>query len=459
MIVSLFALFEEVVVAHWERVHVEPDFAGVTRAERRGGSYLRYHPDRLAGVRNVLTPDTLEYAAEVTTSVAKLGSRLAANPLPALYSTALRSESISSSWIENIRATPRDVAVAQVYDQAATHHANLIVRNVAAMRGAIDVLGAGAWKHEHLWEIQHTLLPNHAAGYRQGQVWIGGTNKLNADYAAPPGLTVHGYVEDLLAYANTSGDLPLVLAAVIHAQFETIHPFEDGNGRVGRALVHGVLRRAGLIDGGVIPLSTALRNDVSGYIGALTSYRYDGNDRAAALDGYVKRFLTYVELATAAAGTLVDAVTSLLDSWRQVTAGVRAGASLPRALDVIVENPVISAPFLGTQLQVSSRRAQLLIGQLQGVGILSPATGRYKRAPLYQADDLLALLAFGAEAGPRASAPVLRGAAGHAQDEPVVGGGVAPSLVHRCGAPTAKGPCQNKVSRDGLRCWRHTEKN
>lgn len=441
-------------MASWERVQVDPDFTGVTRAERRGGSYLRYHPDRLADVSNQLSPDTLEYAADVSTAVARLGGRLAANPLPALYSTALRSESLSSSWIENIRATPRDVAVAQVYEQAASHDALGVLRNVAAMREGIDVLGDGAWKHDHLWNIQHTLLPYQERGYRTDQVWIGGTNKLNASYAAPPGSTVHGYVEDLLDYANTSGDLPLVLAAIVHAQFETIHPFADGNGRVGRALVHGVLRRAGLVDGGVIPLSTALRNDVDGYIRALTTYRYDGDQRATALDEYVGHFLTYVETATATAWTFLDATTGLLDRWRAAIAGVREGASLPHALDVVVENPVISASVLAKTLNLSNRRAQDLIHQLQGVGVLSPATGKYKNVPLYQSDDLLALLSLGAEAGPRATVPRL----GKPLGQPDGGGAAAPSaLVHRCGAATPKGSCQNKVLQPGHRCWRHPD--
>ncbi|WP_244931994.1 Fic family protein [Nocardioides sp. W7] len=437
-------------MAHWERVPVPPDYAGTTRAERQGGSYLRYHPDRLASVANTLVPEVLEHAAEVSTALARLGGRLRANPLPVLYSTTLRSEAISSSWIEGIRATARDIAVAQISDEAATQTATQIVRNVAAMKDAVAVLGAGQWEHGHLWGIQHDLLPWQPAGYRRDQVWIGGTNKLNADYAAPPGSTVQSYMEDLLAYANTSGDLPVVLAAVIHAQFETIHPFEDGNGRVGRALVHGVLKRAGLIDGGVIALSTALRNDVAGYVSALTSYRYDGNERAPALNDYVARFLVYVESATAAAEHFADAATGLHDRWRAATAGVRSDAALHRAVDLIIENPVVSARFLAEHLELSLRRAEKLVQQLQEVRILSSATGKYRKSPLYQADDILTLLSFGAEAGPRTPAPERLGfgdAAGGAGPQPV--------LVHRCGEPTSKGPCQNRVPAADRTCWRH----
>src|SRR5579885_2535279 len=146
-------------MAKWERVKVPPDFQGATRAERQGGSYLRYHPDLLRDVSNSLAPEVVEHAADVSTGLAILGGRLRASPLPVLYATTLRSESISSSWIEGIRATPRDVAVAQIGTDAASHTAAQIVRNVAAMKDAIELLGAGAWTHEHIWDIQHQLLP------------------------------------------------------------------------------------------------------------------------------------------------------------------------------------------------------------------------------------------------------------------------------------------------------------
>ncbi len=438
-------------MAYWERVPVSPDFAGVTRAERAGGSYRRYHPDLLVGTSNAMEPAVAEYAAEVSTALARLGERLRANPLPISYSTMIRSESISSSWIEGIRETPRAVALAQIGDHAASHSASQIVRNVNSMKEAMALLGAGAWEHEDIVRIHHDLLPWHPPGYRRDQVRVGGTNKLNAEYVAPPGEKVQHYMDDLLAYANTSGDLPLVQAAVIHAQFETIHPFADGNGRVGRALVHGILKRSGLIDAGVIALSTAFRNDERGYVEALTSYRYDGLQRAPALNVYLDRFLTYVETATASADRFVDAAVDIHRRWRAAVAGVRSDSSLHRAADLVVENPVISAPFLAERLGVSGVSAQKLVRKLVAANIVAPATGKYRRSALYQADDILTLLAFGSEAGARTPGPgrPLR------QDDAGSADGIGPTVVHRCGHPTTKGPCQNRVPVAAQRCWRH----
>lgn len=384
-------------LAHWERVQVPPDYAGLTRADRRGGSYLRYHPDRLASVSNTLDGEVLEYAADVSVALGRLGERLRSNPLPILYSTMIRSESISSSWIEGIRENARAIAVAQIGDEAASHNATAVIRNVEAMKDAVELLGAGTWTHEKVLDIHHDLLPWHRPGYRTEQVWIGGTNKFNADYAGPPQELVHSYMTDLLDYANTSGDLPVVQAAIIHAQFETIHPFEDGNGRVGRALLHGILKRAGLVDGGVIPLSSVLRADVNGYVKALTAYRYDGDDRARALNAYVEQLLDYVSAAVSAAERFRLAAIDVHDRWTQSVSGFRSDSSIHRAVDLLVEYPVISARFVADNLGVSTVSAQKLIKQLDSVGIVRTAAGKYRKSALYQADDILDLLEHGAE--------------------------------------------------------------
>jgi Fic family protein len=212
---------------------------------------------------------------------------------------------------------------------------------------------------------------------------------------------VRPYMDDLLNYANTSGDLPVVQAAIIHAQFETIHPFEDGNGRGGRALFHGILKRAGLVDDGVIPLSTVLRNDVNGYVKALTSYRYDGDERGRALNLYVKQFLNYVGAAVSEAERFRLAAIDIHQRWKQSVSGFRSDSSIHRAVDLVGEYPVISARFLADNLGVSTVSAQKLVKQLDSAGIVRAATGKYRKSALYQADDILDLLERGADASSR----------------------------------------------------------
>ena len=440
-------------MAYWEQVRVDPDYAGASRRERQGGTYRRYHPDRLVGSDTSVSGPVLEHVVDVTGALQRFGARLRANPFPVLYSTALRSESISSSWIEGVRATPRDVAFAELssddpaVDAGGTtaHVASQVARNVRAMQDAVDLLGAGKWEHEQIWDIHHELLPWHRRGYRQTQVWIGGVTPLDAEYAGPPHESVRDYMDDLLEYVNTAGDLPVLAAALVHAQFESIHPFSDGNGRVGRALVHGVLKRAGLVEGGILPLSSALRNDAPGYVAALTAYRYDGTTpaaRTAALDDYVSRFLAYIGDAVASANHFVDAALALDARWRESVSGARTDGAIHRALDVVIEQPVLTTRFLAGRLRVTSRRAEDLVGQLVSIGVLNPGSGKYRRSAVYQSNDILTLLEFGAEAGPATPAPVL--AAGRQVH-----------LVHRCGEPTAKGSCANRVPEPGMKCWRH----
>ena len=136
-----------------------------------------------------------------------------------------------------------------------------------------------------------------------------------------------------------------------------------------------------------------------------TIYRYDGVGREPALNLYLDRFLTYVETATASAARFVDAAVDIHGQWRAAVAGVRSDSSLHTAVDLVVEHPVISAPFLAERLGVSGVSAQKLVRKLVAANILAPAKGKYRRSALYQADDILALLAYGSEARTRAPEP------------------------------------------------------
>lgn len=190
----------------------------------------------------------------------------------------------------------------------------------------------------------------------------------------------------------------------------------------------------------MIPLSTALRHDERGYIAALTDYRHDGADRREALNAFLERFLGYVETATVIAERFREAATGVHERWRDAVAGKRADAAIHRALDLVVEHPVVSAQFVADRLGLSSVGAHRVISQLEVIGVIKPATGKYRRSALYQADDILNLLQFGAEASARSPLPSIT----H----------VEPAIL-RCGAPTSTGVCGNRVPSRDQRCWRH----
>jgi hypothetical protein len=149
------------------------------------------------------------------------------------------------------------------------------------------------------------------------------------------------------------------------------------------------------VDGGVVPLSTVLRNDVDGYVQALTRYRYDGDGRPPALQVYVNQFLEYLGAAVSGAERFRLAAVDIHQRWKQSVSAFRSDSSIHRALDLVVEYPVVSARFLADNLAVSSVSAHQLIKQVDAVGIVRAASGKYRKSALYQADAILDLLQHG----------------------------------------------------------------
>lgn len=380
----------------WRTGHQAPDLRGIG-AERRGGTFRYYLPPRLAAadvgahLSRAVREEALEVSAAITTTSVQIDEPTRASLFPLL----LRSESIASSEIERIRASPRDVSYAQLGAPLA-HLRNVdalsVARNVEATCAAIQQLAAlESWAVADLEQVHGVL--GVRSGLRTVDVWIGGRDRVCADYVAPPAEEVRPLVEDLLAVADRSGEHPLLLAALVHAQFETIHPFEDGNGRAGRALVHAILERGGVVRSGLLPISTVLRHRQSEYVRRLTATRTDDPDEAlAALEAWVEFFTDVAAEAGEALhrrGEQVRALDALLEEKAR---GLRANSSARRALPLLREQPVLTAAFLAERLGVSRVAAHGAIESLVTRGILTPGTGRYRRSEVFQANDVLAVI-------------------------------------------------------------------
>lgn len=382
-------------MASWERVRVDPDYTGVSSRERRGGTYLRYHPDLMTSGLDILDRAAIEYSYDTSSRVAVLGERLRARPLPLLYATLIRSESIASSWVEGERETPRNIMLARLDHDRATPAGRRVARNIEAMSAAIKRLD-GTWQHTDIHQIHHTLLPAIASGgYRNEQVFIGGQSALGAQYVPPPHQEVAGYMDDFLKYVNLGGDSPLLAAMLAHAQFETIHPYTDGNGRVGRALVHGILHRARVVTDGVLPLSLALKADKASYVKALTDYRHDGDQAEARQDAvsrYAVTMLDFVNTAVDLAHDFAEQVDQVSSRWTDAASRYRSDSSVHRAIDVLIQQPVITVPYLQHELGVTKMAAHTTVNALVEAEILKPSGGKLKRANLYQADAVLGIL-------------------------------------------------------------------
>jgi len=267
------------VTRFWENPHE----GGLRRRDRRSGEYRAYVPDPLVGAALVLSPGTEALAARAEARVRALGA------LPDMAGIArflLRSEAIASSRIEGVAPSAHRVALAELAQQeevrGLSEQARAVARNVTLVRAAVEELsGARPVTADRLLALHRSLLPDSPEhhGIRSTQNWVGGSSyhPLDADFVPPPPELVPDLVADLLTYLNGATHAPLIQAALVHAQFETIHPFADGNGRVGRALIHTVLTRRGLLAGMILPTSLVLSTLSGKYVEALSRFREAGD--------------------------------------------------------------------------------------------------------------------------------------------------------------------------------------
>ncbi len=202
-------------------------------------------------------------------------------------------------------------------------------------------------------------------------------------------------IADLVAFMSRSDIPPLVQAAVAHAQFESIHPFPDGNGRVGRALVHALLRSKGLTRNITVPVSAGLLTNTDAYFAALDAY-HDGDPAPIVL-----RFSGASLSAIDNGRQLVRDLRGVRRRWDEVVEARRG--STPHALaHLLVRQPVVDSPFVQRELGVSAQNVNLAIRRLVEAGVLSEI-GRAERNRKWEAREVLvALDAFAARAGRRA---------------------------------------------------------
>ena len=231
---------------------------------------------------------------------------------------------------------------------------------------------------------------------RREQNWIGGNdyNPCGAAFVPPPPEFVEPLLEDLAAACADDMLPPLLQAAIVHAQFETIHPFLDGNGRTGRALIHVVLRRRGLAPRFVPPISVVFARKKDAYIRGLTAFREDD------LGAWIESFATAALRSAALARAYLTGVRAMQDRWRErLAAGPnpRADAAAWAIVDVLPAHPVVSVPVAVVATGRTRPAATNGIDHLVEVGILVP-TGPSQRNRTFEAPELVDLIA-GLEAG------------------------------------------------------------
>ncbi|MDR1512212.1 MAG: Fic family protein [Propionibacteriaceae bacterium] len=307
----------------------------------------------------------------------------------------LRSESASSSQIEQLTVGSKQLALAQLGVRASAN-AVLVARNADAMRRAIEL--AGRLDVASILDVHTALMRDRiatAGRLRDGPVWIGpgGSTPATADFVPPTADRVPASMDDLCRFARRD-DLPvLAQAAITHAQFESIHPFFDGNGRTGRALVQSMLRGKHVTRRVPVPVSAGLLADVPAYFAALTAYR--SGDAAP----IIRQFARASFIAAAEARRVVGELTDLQTAWRD-RLRLRSSSAAYRALPVIASQPAVDGAYIRTRLGVSGVTAREALARLQDAGILTTVSaGRRNR--VWIAPEAIAIMDSLAQRIPR----------------------------------------------------------
>lgn len=343
-------------------------------------------PHLIANRDVILSPQLTARVSDLLVSIARFdGEQMQRGyDLPALL---LRSESSASSQIEHLTSSVRNVALAELADES-PQNARLVAGNVAAMRKALasqDEITVDSIRDVHRILINWSS-ESFGGELRREQVWVGGTpySPHGAHYVPPTWQRVPEYLDDIVAFISRDDVDPIVQAAVAHAQFETVHPFIDGNGRTGRVLLHKILRRSGVLLHVTLPLSAGLLHNVDAYMKSLEAYQ-EGNPIAV-----VEQLVDALELSLMVGRLVARNLDGVFAGWRgRMTE--RANSSIHRLPLVLAEQPVVTVPYVAEKMGITTRAAQNLVSRACEYEILRPL-GNRRRGVFYQADELIDVL-------------------------------------------------------------------
>ncbi|WP_238997774.1 Fic family protein [Nocardioides limicola] len=306
-------------------------------------------------------------------------------PLLPLATLLLRAESVASSKIEHENASIEDFA-------RAMHgvRSNSSATAMVAAAGAIDRLLAGPLDTARITGAHRRLMADdpieqpYAGRWRDMQNWIGGSNHSprHALYVPPPPGLVPGLMDDLVRFATRS-DLPVIVqASIAHAQFESIHPFTDGNGRVGRALASAVIRTRGVARHVVVPIASALVARREEYFATLNQYR--AGDAGPIISAFARSSIVASEEAAVTGARLA----AMPEQWREMAGRPRAGSSSAALLAALATTPIFIAEDIESRLRLSTPATYRAIDRLAGAGVIRPLTTR-TRNQIWGTSDLL----------------------------------------------------------------------
>jgi Fic family protein len=379
--------------------------SGLPRRDRASCQYEAYIPDPLVGRPIRLDGGVSADVVDAERAIAGFdGKAMALADTEALARLLLRAESVASSRIEGLEVGGRRLLRAEAANALGEEPGDVtateVLGNIHAMTWALQTVHEGQdisidlLVEAHRRLLAGTPAAEFAGRLRAEQNWIGGSsyNPCSAAFVPPPHEAVRALLIDLCDFSNRDGLPAIAQAAIAHAQFETIHPFIDGNGRIGRVLIHLILRRRGLAIRIVPPISLILATWSKDYITGLTATRYIGAPSSAealkGINAWVGLFATAGRRAIDDATEFEEQVVRLQEQWRVALGRVRAGSAADRLIRSLPGAPIITVSGASELIGRTFQATNQAITRLVDAGVLSQVNlGRRNRA--FEAPELI----------------------------------------------------------------------
>jgi len=375
----------------------EADDAGISvQAEWNGRQVRTWVPAQLDR-RNLSLTEPEIRATEQAAAALRDSDTHVPEAWETLARLLLRHEGIASSGIEGLREPVVSVLIAERTGAAGA--AGWVADNLAVIRMAHDAaheqLSVETLNEWHARLMRNSNLASNLIGtFRDRIGWVGGNSPLDAAYVPPPPDHIPELMADLISFADSDGNDPdpITRAAVLHAQFEAIHPYGDGNGRLGRILISRALRRASLTTRSTMPISVAIARDPGGYLSGLKLYQI------GSIGPWVRWFSDVACKAADTTKHLAAQTKQITDAWLSKLGDVRAHSAARSLAPLLVGHPVVSAQDVISLLGISQPAARSALLTLADRGIIEPAEARAPGAgrnrKWYAAADLISIWSY-----------------------------------------------------------------